>query len=208
MVGRSKMEEKRREMDKGGVGLVAQLMAISARTAPKATGMDYLDIKILEGQEVVRLGEAMIEYGRKRKSIVPEHKGKNIKYTGDYMEKAFARDGENVKNSEAVVLIGLRKPASAMLNCGGCGVDRCIKRRVRRGVEFDGVQCGFRLLDLGIALGSAVKTASLLNVDNRMFFTAGAVARRIGLMDGEWVIGIPLSAAGKNIFVDRPTINV
>ena len=208
MSGKSIVEKKKRRKDNGTTNLVARLMAISARTAPKTTGIDCLDIKILKDEETARLGKAMIEYGGKRKSIVPEHKGKNIKYTGDYMEKAFVRDGENVENSEVVLLIGLRKPASAMLNCGGCGVDRCIDRRVRKGVEFDGVQCGFRLLDLGIALGSAVKTASLLNVDNRIFFTAGAVAKRMGFMNCDWVLGIPLSVTGKNIFVDRPTIGV
>lgn len=39
-----------------------------------------------------------------------------------------------------------------------------------------------------------------------MMYTAGVVAKRIGLLDGDWVIGIPLSATGKNIFVDRATI--
>lgn len=39
------------------------------------------------------------------------------------MERAFGRDGENVKNAAVVLLIGLGKGASAMLNCGSCGVD-------------------------------------------------------------------------------------
>jgi uncharacterized ferredoxin-like protein len=190
-------------MSKHGIRFVAELMAISASTAPKASGEDYLDIKVLEDEDVVKLGESMIKYSKERKSIVPKNKRKGIRYTAEFMETAFSRDGENVKNAAAVVLIGLRKGASANLNCGGCGVDRCTERRVRKGVEFSGVQCGFRLLDLGIALGSAVKTASMLNVDNRIFFTAGAVAKRIGLMDADWVIGIPLSGTGKNIFVDR-----
>jgi uncharacterized ferredoxin-like protein len=92
-----------------------------------------------------------------------------------------------------------------MLNCGGCGVDRCTDRRVTKGIEFRGVQCGFRLLDLGIALGSAVKTASILNVDNRIFYTVGAVARRMGLTDCDWVMGIPLSVMGKKHFCGSTT---
>jgi len=37
----------------------------------------------------------------------------------------------------------------------------------------------FKLLDLGIAIGSAVRTASLLNVDNRIMFRAGTAARKL-----------------------------
>jgi uncharacterized ferredoxin-like protein len=56
---------------------------------------------------------------------------------------------------------------------------------------------------MGIALGSAVKTASLLNVDNRIMYRAGAVAREMGLIDADVVMGIPLSATGKSIYFDR-----
>jgi uncharacterized ferredoxin-like protein len=191
------------------IKLAAQLMAISAKTAPKTSGLDYLEIKIIVGEDLVKLGEAMTRYGSERRSLVPESKGKNVTYTADYLEQAYARDGENVKNATALLLIGLRKgSASADSNCGGCGVELCAQRRVKKGAEFDGPQCGFRLLDMGIAIGSAVKTASILNIDNRVFGTAGTVAKRIGMVDWDWVVGIALSAAGKNIFVDRPTINV
>ena len=61
----------------------------------------------------------------------------------------------------------------------------------------------FRLLDLGIALGSAVKTASLLNVDNRIMYRVGALARKMGYTQDDVVMGIPLSAQGKNIYFDR-----
>lgn len=192
-------------MNNGAITFVADLMAISARTAPKASGWDFLDIKVIKGKEVTLLGDSMIKYGKARKSIVPQNRGKNVKKTSEFMEMAFVRDGENVKRAAAVLLVGLRQGASAMLHCGGCGVERCEDRQVKKGVEFDGVQCGFRLLDLGIALGSAAKTAGILNVDNRMMYTAGVVAKRMGLMEANWVIGIPISATGKNIFVDRPT---
>ena len=59
-------------------------------------------------------------------------------------------------------------------------------------------------MDLGIAVGSAVKTASLLNVDNRIMFSVGVAAIRLGLLkDCEIVLGIPLSAYGKSIYFDR-----
>jgi uncharacterized ferredoxin-like protein len=60
-----------------------------------------------------------------------------------------------------------------------------------------------RHLDFGIALGSAVKTAQMMNADNRIMYRIGVTARDAGIVDWDFVMGIPLSATGKNIFFDR-----
>ena len=58
-------------------------------------------------------------------------------------------------------------------------------------------------LDMGIALGSAVKIAGLMNVDNRIMYRIGVVAREMKLVDADFVMGIPLSVTGKSIYFDR-----
>lgn len=58
-------------------------------------------------------------------------------------------------------------------------------------------------LDLGITLGSAAKTAGLLNVDNRIMYTIGAAARKLGLLTSDVTIGFPLSISGKRPYFDR-----
>jgi uncharacterized ferredoxin-like protein len=164
--------------------VVAELMCIAARTAPKSAGRDFVVTEILEGEACQKLGEAMIHYG--------EHTGK----------RNFDREGKNVQDSPVVVLIGLKDAKAVGLNCGACGSEKCIKPNTFEG-EFRGPQCAFRLLDMGIALGSAVKTASLLNVDNRIMYRIGPVARELGLLDADYVMGIPLSVTGKSIYYDR-----
>lgn len=164
--------------------IVAELMAISARTAPKSAGQDFVVIEIIEGDDLERLAEKMYEFG--------ERTGKT----------KFDRDAANVRDSAAVVLIGIKDAKTMGLNCGACGFDKCLKPNTHEG-EFKGPQCAYRLLDMGIALGSAVKTASLLNVDNRIMYRAGVVAREMGLIDADFVMGIPLSATGKSIYFDR-----
>lgn len=164
---------------------VLDLMEIAARTAPKSGGKDFVVIKVLEGDDLKRLADAMIQYGEKTK------------------KRNFDRDARNVAASPAVMLIGIKDAKSVDLNCGACGFDLCSDRIAAEHSEFNGPQCAFRLLDLGIALGSAVKTASLLNVDNRIMYRAGVVARALGLIDADVVMGIPLSVTGKNIFFDR-----
>jgi len=59
------------------------------------------------------------------------------------------------------------------------------------------------LINLGIALGSAVKIASMLNVDNRIMFSVGVAAQELGLIDADYVFGVPLSVKSKNIYFHR-----
>jgi uncharacterized ferredoxin-like protein len=164
---------------------VSDLMAIAARTAPKAAGQDYVVVKVIEGEDLQRLGDEMAKYGQK------------------VSKKNFDRDGCNVAASAAVMLIGIKDAKSPDLNCGACGVEMCNDRIPAEHGEFVGPQCALRVLDMGIALGSAVKTASLLNVDNRIMYRAGVVARMMGLIDADFVMGIPLSVTGKSIYFDR-----
>ena len=89
---------------------VSDLMEIAARTAPKAAGQDYVVVKVIEGQDLQRLGDEMAKYG--------QQVGK----------KNFDRDGRNVAASAALVLVGLKDGKSPDLNCGACGVDLCNDR--------------------------------------------------------------------------------
>jgi len=163
---------------------VADLMALAARTAPKAAGKDYVVVEVLEGDILNRLADDMVLYG--------QESGKGN----------FDRDGENVRRSAAVVLIGLKDATPTGLNCGACGFEKCPSINTVE-AEFRGPQCAMRVLDMGIALGSAVKVASLLNVDNRIMYRIGVSARRMGLIDADVAMGVPLSATGKNIYFDR-----
>ena len=71
---------------------------------------------------------------------------------------------------------------------------------------FHGPNCIIKMADLGIALGSAAKTASLHNVDNRVMFSAGVAALSLGWLEGCSVAyALPLKASGKSIYFDRPS---
>lgn len=183
------MEKQQQKSEMGSImETVAGLMALAARTAPKGRGKDYLEIKVLQGEVLQKLADGMVEYADKM--------GANKVF--------FARDGENVRRSEAVLLVSLNESKAGRLECGGCGFAHCSELPERKeGPEFAGPICAWRLIDLGIALGSAAKTASLHNADNRMMYTLGAIARAQKLIEGEIVVGIPLSATGKNIYFDR-----
>ena len=158
---------------------------VSARTAPKSKGQDFVLTKIIEGDDMERLAVEMEKYGEETK------------------KPNFDRDAANIRSTPVMLLIGIKDATPLGLNCGACGFETCAELKQKTGPQFSGPHCAFRLLDMGIALGSAVKTAMLLNVDNRIMYRAGLLARRAGLVDWDYVMGIPLSAAGKNIYFDR-----
>jgi uncharacterized ferredoxin-like protein len=172
---------------KDTVKMVGDLMAVAARTAPKAAGEDFIEISVLSDSERVALGNDMIQIGKERGIF------------------GFERDGKNVLDCDAVLLIGLLPHKGIGLNCGACGYATCAEFNSRsHDGDFKGPNCVVRALDLGIALGSAAKIASELNVDNRIMYRIGVSARRLGLGGGNVSHGVPLSATGKNIFFDRP----
>jgi len=168
------------------IGMVAKFMALSARTAPKTAGKDFVEIKIIEGEDIKKLAQDMLIYGE------------------DTKKRNYDRDGRNVENSASIVLIAVKGSRTAGLNCGACGYSKCSELPAPKDMgEFEGPLCVWRIMDMGIAIGSAVKTAGILNVDNRIMYRIGVIAKQNGLIDGEIVLGIPLSATGKNIYFDR-----
>jgi len=191
------MEERKRTMpritsqrgEKEGIMQAAYLMLLSARTAPKSGGVDDMIAVIVSGVEKDELAAEMDKIATERRI------------------ESFRRDAKNVRDSEAVVLIGVVGTKSFGLNCAACGYPNCDgfdTAEKKSGQDFVGPNCVFKILDLGIALGSAVKTASALNVDNRIMYRVGTAAQRLKhLPKASVVMGIPVSARGKSIYFDR-----
>jgi uncharacterized ferredoxin-like protein len=171
---------------------VACLMVLSARTAPKARGVDEIKTRIVSGSELKLLADEMVTIGER--NTIP----------------FFIRDGKCMAISDTCVLLGVRGQVTVGVNCQGCGYVSCydfqeaFSEKNPASTPFAGPNCIIRITDLGIAIGSAVKTAQVHNVDNRIMYSAGVAARSLGwLNDCTSVYGIPLKGSGKNIFFDR-----
>jgi uncharacterized ferredoxin-like protein len=96
-----------------------------------------------------------------------------------YTPEVNTKESINVRNADAIVLLGAKIE------------------------EKDESMQSHRQVDLGIAIGSAVKTASILNIDNRVFATIGMAAMALNFIEGNNAYGIALSVRGSNIFFDR-----
>lgn len=158
------------EYVKEAVLTVAKLMAASAITSPKAKGINNIVVKIVESKDDIE------KIASKMEELAPKY------------GKFYARDANNVKNSDVLILIGC-KLASFNLN-----------QPEKWKINIDDAMS---LVNLGIAIGSAVKVASLHNIDNRIMLSLGVAAQELGIVDADIVIGVPLSVKGKNIYFDR-----
>jgi len=165
-----------------GVQRVAELMCVTARTAPKARGFDQIVTAIVEDiAEREQIAERMRQIG--------ERSGAGF----------FARDAQNVLDAQVLVLLGTGVDRLQIPGCSFCGYDGC------EASEEVGARCAYAAGDLGIATGSAVSVAADHRVDNRVMYTAGSAAVELGLLGEDVKIawGIPLSAKGKSLFFDR-----
>jgi len=178
-----------REQERQGVMETANLMVVSARTAPKSGGVDDIFTAVVVGQEIEALAADMEKIGAERKI------------------EAWSQLAGSVRRSDAIVLIGVKGTKRYVTNCGACGYGSCdefekAEKRLRQ--DFEGPTCIFKALDLGVAVCSAVKIASILNVDNRIYYRIGTAAKRLNYMpEASIIMGIPLSAKGKSPYFDR-----
>jgi len=177
------MVYKSEAMEKSAAMQVAGLMAVAARTAPKACGMDMIETLVLDGEDKDKLTSTMREIGDERGS------------------QFFIRDADSVDNCQCIIIIGAYlRPRN--LNCAYCGFETCAA------AVKGGFPCAMSVNDLGIAVGSAAATAMDHRIDNRILNTAGMAAMRLKLFsaDVKMCFGIGLATKGKNVFFDRPAV--
>lgn len=173
-----------KDMEEKAVLDICALMCAAARTAPKTKGVDNIFTLVLTGKEKDELADKMKEVYLREFNQTEGH---------------YVRDGENVRQADAVVLIGCRKYYNSLPHCSMCGFENCGKCRKAGG------KCVFPLIDLGIALGSAVAVAADNRADSRIMFSVGKVAEEMNYVTDEEITwqGIPVSIYGKSPFFDR-----
>lgn len=161
---------------------VAKQMMLAARTAPKARGIDHLEIVIVESQDIELISQKMREIGT------------------ELDLPSFLRDADNILQAPVMMLIGTKIKPMGLKKCGHCGFTNCEEKE-----KNPNAPCSFNTGDLGIAIGSAVALAMDNRVDNRIMYSVGDVVVELGLLgkDVKIAYGIPLSATSKNPFFDR-----
>jgi len=181
---------------------VAQLMAAAAITAPKSGGQLFLAGKPNFMETVIaddistrsELAAWMRARGKERR------------------ERIWFRDAEVAEAIDAILFVGLLPgwyPPN--YDCGACGYATCAEflhhtktlRRQSAELEFTGPVCNLRDIDLGIAVGSAAKTAAIHSIDCRCQTRIAVAARKLGLIEADHAVALSLSMTHKAIGFDR-----
>jgi len=162
--------------------IVADLMCLAARTAPKTRGVDVILTRVADEADRARLADEM----------------QRIAQTEN--QAFFLRDANNLRAAGACVLVAATAKPAGLKVCGTCGFESCAA------CTQAGAVCAFNHIDLGIAAASAAGVAALHHADCRIMYSIGMAAQRLRLFGQETVgiLGIPLSATGKSPFFDRP----
>lgn len=186
---------------------VAKLMAAAAITAPKSGGQLFLAGKHLFVETVIiddaetrlRLAGWMRARGKERREAI------------------WFRDADVAEAVDAVLFVGLADWYPPNYDCGACGYATCAEflhetKRLRDDsaeLEFSGPTCNLRDIDLGIAVGSAAKTAALHSIDCRCQTRVAVAARKLGVIQADVAVALSLSLTHKAVGFDRgmPTVD-
>jgi uncharacterized ferredoxin-like protein len=181
---------------------VAKLMAAAAITAPKSGGQLFLQGKPNFMETVI------VDDAATKAAIATwlRARGKERR------ESIWFRDAEVAEAVDAILFVGLLPnwyPPN--YDCGACGYATCAEflhgtkqlREDSSELEFAGPTCNLRDIDLGIAVGSAAKTAALHSIDCRCQTRAVVAARKLGVITADIGVALSLSMTHKAIGFDR-----
>jgi uncharacterized ferredoxin-like protein len=116
------------------VELLARIILTAARTTPKGKGIDDIITCLLSKDEKNELASKMEELSEI----------KDLKF--------LIRDAQNIRDADAIVLIGLKSSGVSSLDCGVCGFGTCKEMLEHEKVqkEFIGPQCMIKYIKLFI----------------------------------------------------------
>lgn len=181
---------------------VARLCAVAAMTAPKSGGQLFL-----------KGGTPFIETVIVEERTALKQLADWLRAEGDKQKEAiWHRDADSAEKLDLVLFIGLCGWYPPQYDCGACGHATCAEFLQAKATEatpasaswqFSGPVCQLRAIDLGIAVGSAAKAASLNNVDTRCQTRLAAAARHLRLIQSDLAVALSLSVTHKNIFFDK-----
>jgi uncharacterized ferredoxin-like protein len=180
---------------------VAKLMAASAITAPKSGGQlflagkhNFMETVIVDDADTRhQLAEWMRARGKERREAI------------------WFRDADVAEAIDAVLFVGMADWYPPNYDCGACGYATCAEflhatkplRDDSAELEFVGPTCNLRDIDLGIAVGSAAKTAAIHSIDCRCQTRIAVAARKLGIIQADIAVALSLSLTHKSVGFDR-----
>ncbi|MFP5489227.1 MAG: DUF2148 domain-containing protein [Acidimicrobiia bacterium] len=181
---------------------IAAQMAAAAITAPKSGGQLFLAGKPNFMETI------LVDDVDERAAIAAWLRSRGV----ERREQIWFRDADVAEAVDAILFIGLLPQwYPPNYDCGACGYATCAEflhathtlRTRSAELEFAGPVCNLRDIDLGIAVGSAAKTAAIHSIDCRCQTRAAVAARKLGIIHADHAVALSLSVTHKAIGFDR-----
>ncbi|MFP4000444.1 MAG: DUF2148 domain-containing protein [Candidatus Natronoplasma sp.] len=146
--------------------IVIDLMTISAETSPKSSG-NYVETIALDEAEREMLAEELYQL------------------SDQFEDETYSEEGDLVNSADELMIMGLKDHPSLGIDCSACGYEDCEEFSKADQTEkiFQGPNCAFRLIDLGMSIGHALNTAETHNMDYKVSIKGGLAAKNLGLSD-------------------------
>src|SRR5438067_926857 len=180
---------------------VAKLMAAAAIAAPKSGGQLFLAGKPTFMETVI------VAEPDARHELAEWLRARGV----ERRETIWFRDAEVAEAVDAILFVGIADWYPPNYDCGACGYATCAEflhetkqlRDDSAELEFAGPTCNLRDIDLGIAVGSAAKTAAIHSIDCRCQTRVAVAARKLGVIRADVAVALSLSMTHKAIGFDR-----
>src|SRR5207237_9591420 len=126
-------------------------------------------------------------------------------------EQIWFRDADVVEAIDVVLFVGIADLYPPNYDCGACGYATCAEflhatkplRDDSTELEFVGPTCNLRDIDLGIAVGSAAKTAAIHSIDCRCQTRIAVAARKLGVIHADIAVALSFTLPHKDVGLDR-----
>ena len=176
-------------------------MAAAAITAPKSGGQLFLAGKPTFMETVI------VAEPEARHELAEWLRARGV----ERRETIWFRDAEVAEAVDAILFVGIADWYPPNYDCGACGYATCAEflhetkqlRDDSAELEFAGPTCNLRDIDLGIAVGSAAKTAAIHSIDCRCQTRVAVAARKLGVIRADVAVALSLSMTHKAIGFDR-----
>ena len=171
---------------KENIRIVAKLMELSANASPKASGND-IEVLLVDEAEREMIAEEMFQLSDKRD------------------DESYGEEGEFIEKSDTLMFVGLNPHEALGIDCKACGFESCeeMENADKTVGIFEGPNCIFKVIDLGLSLGYALNTADIHNIDSRLMIRAGIAAKSLGLMTSKICLGIPINVNRENHYFEK-----
>ncbi len=166
---------------KEGMDVIAELIAIAAKSSPSSLNESFTDISILDEAEKEMLVEEMYQMADEKE------------------DETYTEVSEDIEQSEKVILIGLDDHHSIGLDCKACGYESCeiLERSDQKKDIFEGPNCLFKVMDIGTSLGYALQSANRNNVYASISIKGGLAAKNLGLSTSRLCVAIQINTKSK-----------